>query len=68
MVVDAVWRRPLRLLWVLRLSQAVKRLAVHNQRSKPFVWTARACDIPREVIPAHRPAGSPKNKARDPAT
>jgi hypothetical protein len=36
---------------------------VHNQNPKPFLWTAKANDIPPKVTHANRTLGSKKNEA-----
>jgi transposase len=38
-------------------------IAVHNQRPKPFIWTAKANDILQKVIRANRRLSSKQNEA-----
>lgn len=37
-------------------------IAMHNENSKPFVWTAKANDILQKVIRAKRRLGLKKNE------
>ena len=49
---------------VPELTHAIKEyIAVHNQKPKPFVWTAKANDILAKVIRANRNLSSKQNEA-----